>query len=102
MIAKAAEAGVAPEKDLWRMSAAELERAIAAHRTRQARELEMIDLLAWLAGSYAAVGTHAPKKYPRRPNGLRGRKNMTDEEMKRAAVAFAARHTGGERHGHDA
>ncbi len=102
MIAKAAEAGVASEKEMWRMSAAELERAIAAHRARQAREMEMIDLLCWLAGSYAAVGMHAPKRYPRRPNGLRGGGNMTDEEMKRAALRFAARHTGGERHGHDA
>lgn len=102
MIAKAAEAGVGCERDLWRMSAAELERAIAAHRARQKRELERIDLICWLAGSYAAVGMHAPKRYPRRPNGLRGGRNMTDEEMKRAAIAFAARHTGGERHGHDA
>lgn len=102
MIAQAAQAGVGAERDLWRMTAAELERAIAAHRARQARELELIDLLSWLAGSYAAVGTHAPKRYPKRPNGLKHRKNMTDEEMKRAAVAFAARHTGGERHGHDA
>ena len=101
MIASAAEVGVGAERELWRMTAAELGRAIAAHRRRQERELELIDLIGWLAGSYAAVGMHAPKRYPKRPNGLKSRKTMTDDEMKRAAVAFAARHTGGERHGND-
>lgn len=102
MIEAAARLGIAPLRALWRLTPAELELAAAAWQGAQARRLEWADALAWLVGSYVAVGLHAPKRYPKRPGGVRRTGQMTDEEMKRAALAFAARHQGGEAHGHDA
>ena len=102
MIAAAARLGIGPPRALWHMKPRELELAAAARQAQQARALDWADALAWLAGGYAALGVRAPKRYPRRPNGVRRGGTMTDEEMKRAALAFAARHGGGEKHGHDA
>ena len=84
------------------MTPAELESAAEALTAARRQAIERADALAWLIGSYVAVGVHAPKKYPKKPGGLRSARQMTDEEMKRAALAFAARHGGGEEHGHDA
>lgn len=90
LLRSAAEAGV-PEA--WRLTGCtprEIEmqfRAIAA--ARQA-ELERLDLLAWLAGSYMMAAFHAPKRYPRRPKGLRRpMREMTDGQMKRVFCAMA-------------
>ena len=102
MIAAAARQGIGAPRDLWHMTPTELELAAEAWRAAQARALERADALAWLAGGYAALGVRAPRRYPRRPNGVRQARTMTDEEMKRAALAFAARHQGGEAHERDA
>ena len=63
----------------------------AAEAARQA-ELERIDLLAWLAGCYVRTAYHAPKRYPRRPDGIRRRPaEMTDGQIKQVFAAMAAR-----------
>ena len=98
MIAAAARLGIGPPRALWHMTPRELELAAGAWQARQTRALEWADALAWLTGGYAALGVRAPKRYPGRPNGVRGGETMTDDEMKRAALAFAARHQGGEAH----
>ena len=84
------------------MTPVELELAAAARQNRRALALEWADTLAWLAGGYAALGVHAPQRFPRQPNGVHAARAMTDEEMKRAALAFAAHNGGGTEHGHDA
>ena len=99
---RAARLGLAPARALWHMTPKELELAVQAEKARQASRLEWADALAWLAGGYAALGVHAPQRYPRRPEGLRSGGEMTDAEMERAALAFAARRTGGESDGEDA
>ena len=102
MIEEAARQGVGPPRALWRMTPRELELALEAERRRQARALEWADALAWLTGGYAALGVRAPRRYPRRPSGAGERRTMTDEEMKRAALEFAARWKEGEGDGGDA
>ena len=47
---------------------------------------------AWLAGRYAAIAWHAPRRYPSRPDGvLHPRAPMTDAGMKRVALGLAHR-----------
>jgi len=47
--------------------------------------MERLDDLAWLTGRYAAIGVNAPRRYPRRPDGVK-RRAMEPEAMKRVFV----------------
>lgn len=52
--------------------------------------MERIDDLAWLAGRYAAIGINAPRKYPRRPDGVKRRaQEMSPEAMKAVFASLA-------------
>ena len=54
--------------------------------------MERMDDLAWLVGRYAAIGINAPKKYPRRPDGVkRAAREMDAAEMKRVFVGMMGR-----------
>ena len=99
---RAARQGIAPYRELWHMTPRELELGIAAQRDQNARRLEEADLLAWLAGGYAALALRAPKRYPKRPAGVRAQTEMSDAEMERALRGFAARRKGEVNDGDDA
>ncbi len=79
-----------------------------AHKARHKIEAANLDRLAWLVGSYCAVGVNAPKKYPRKPRNAErilskhDAKTMTDEEMKSFAFEFAARWNNGIKSGNSA
>ena len=92
MARKAAEAGFDGAVKLFGMTPVEAELELTAFAARQRQTLERLDEAAWLAGRYAAIGWHAPKRYPRRPEGVeRRRAEMSDAEMKDALLGFARR-----------
>ena len=77
---------------MFRMTPAEAEWELAAFSARKRLEMERLDDLAWLIGRYAAIGVNAPKKYPRRPDGVkRVVRAMDAEAMKAVFVAMAER-----------
>lgn len=89
---RAAEAGFPGAGTLFRMTPAEVEWELLAFAARRRMEMERMDDLAWLAGRYAAIGVNAPKKYPRKPDGVkRAVKEMDTEEMKAVFAAMAER-----------
>lgn len=56
------------------------------------REMEQLDALAWLTGRYVAIGWHAPRKYPKRPEGVRRTvPAMSDQAMKDVFLGMARR-----------
>ena len=74
------------------MTPIEAELELTAFAARQRQALERMDEVAWLAGRYAAIGWHAPKRYPRRPEGVKRRRaRMSDAEMKDALLGFVRR-----------
>lgn len=94
LMESAAEAGVAEAKDFMRMTPREIALTIKANEAKRREALESIDLLAWLAGGYAAMGVNAPRRYPKRPDRITKRPaRMTDAEMK-AALFRLAGHNG--------
>lgn len=88
---KAAEAGFPCPAQLFLMTPKQVEWELTAFAARRRREIENIDALAWLTGQYAAIGVHAPKKYPKRPGSEKSERVMSDEEMKRALLNLAGR-----------
>ena len=88
---RAAEAGLDHPARLFFMTPAEIEWELNAFAARRRRETENLGALAWLTGQYAAIGVHAPKKYPKSPVGAKVNRPMSDEEMKRALLSFAGR-----------
>lgn len=73
---------LSPREIEWRF------RALAQRRRMQG---ENIDLLAFLVGRYVALGFHAPKKYPRKPNSLAyPPKEMTANQMKHFFAELSA------------
>jgi len=83
-MARAAEAGFSGAWRLGELTPAEIEWEFSAFAARQRLELERLDDLAWLTGRYAAIGVNAPRKYPRRPDGVKRRaKEMDPGAMKR-------------------
>lgn len=89
---RAAEAGFEDAARLGECTPAEIELKLRAFAARERRRWERLDAAAWLAARYAAVGWHAPSRFPRRPDGVR-RGAMTDEEMKQVFTALAQRGT---------
>lgn len=72
------------------MTPAEAELALCAFAARERRRWEQIDAAAWLTARYAAIGWHAPRRFPKRPEAVR-RKAMSDAAMKAAFEAMARR-----------
>ena len=92
MLRSAAEAGVSQAWKLLGCTPRELETEFRALASARQAQLERMDLLAWLTGSYVMAAFHAPKRYPRRPNCLRrSMRDMTDGQMKRVFCAMAQR-----------
>ena len=96
MARRAAGAGFDGAAGLFDMTPVEAELALTAFAARQRQALERLDEAAWLAGWYAAIGWHAPKRYPRRPEGVKRRRaEMSDAEMKDALLGFVRRRVDG-------
>ena len=90
LVHAAADAGVDRPWELLNLSPREIELQLQAHHARLQRSLEQADLQAWLTGRYVLAALHAPRRYPRRPDGVfKRRSSMNDEEMKRVFRAFA-------------
>ena len=89
---RAAEAGFPNAGALFSMTPIEIEWELTAFAARNRLEMERLDDLAWLIGRYAAIGVNAPKKYPRKPDGVKRTVHpMEPEEMKRALLSMAKR-----------
>lgn len=81
---------------LFDLTPMEVEWEISAFAARRRLELERMDELAWLVGRYAAIGVNAPRRYPKRPDGVvRRTAPMNDEAMKQVFLRLAQR-VGGE------
>ena len=90
MAGDAARAGYPGAGRLGALTPAEIEWEMTAFAARRRLEMERIDDLAWLTGRYAAIGVNAPRKYPRRPDGVRRRMDeMPPEAMKAVFVNMA-------------
>lgn len=87
---RAAEAGFPDADRLRHCTPAEIERTLCAFAVQEQKKWEQLDAAAWLAARYAAIGWHAPNRFPKRPEGVRA-KEMTDEEMKQVFEALAKR-----------
>jgi len=88
----AAEAGMAGAWELVYLTPREIEAAFSAEAARRQQASEQADLIAYLTGRYVMIAFHAPKKYPAAPDGIRrARREMTDDQMRDALIAFAQR-----------
>lgn len=89
-VRKLTEVGFAGAWRLFDLTPMEVEWEIAAFAARRRMELERMDELAWLVGRYAAIGVNAPRRYPKRPDGVvRQAAPMDDESMKQAFLRLA-------------
>lgn len=89
---KAAENGYAGAAKLFEMTPREIEWELTAFAARRRMEMERLDDLAWLIGRYTAIGVNAPRKFPRKPDGVKRReKEMSDEAMKNVFTTLARR-----------
>ena len=89
---RAAEAGYPGAGRLFELTPAEIVWELTAFAARQQAAMERLDDLAWLTGRYAAIGVNAPRKFPRRPDGVRRRSRaMEPEAMKRVFVNLSRR-----------
>ena len=92
LVRSAADAGVEHPLRLLDCTPAEIEDEMRALQARREEQLAQLDLLAWLIGRYVMMGIHAPRRYPRRPDGVQKRpSNMTDAQMKQVFAVLAAR-----------
>lgn len=99
LIRQAAEAGVSHAWELTGLTPAQLDLEMKALDARRKRELELADLQAWLTGRYVLCALHAPRRYPRRPDGvLLPRAPMSDGQMKGVLMRLAEK--GREQNGH--
>ncbi len=94
MIEGAAREGFPDAGRLWRLSLREAELELTAFAARRRAEAERDERLAWMAGYYAAIAVHAPRRYPRRSGtAFHARvapEPMTEAQMKRVLEALAA------------
>ncbi|HIS02417.1 MAG TPA: hypothetical protein IAA75_00785 [Candidatus Pullichristensenella avicola] len=90
LFARLAEMGFARAADLFARTPREIEWEIGAFSAQQARRAEELTCLAWLTGRYAALGVHAPRRYPAAPPAARKRA-AGPEAMKQAFAAMAER-----------
>lgn len=95
LIRRAADSGMTGAWRLGELTPRELRTELAALAARRREDLERADLQAWLTGRYVLTAMHAPRRFPRRPDGLRrDLRPMSDEEMKRAFIRLAQRRRG--------
>ena len=91
LLQRAAEAGIGDLQDLLSRTPREIEMEFHALERRRQREWENLDLLAWLAGRYFLIALHAPRRYPRRPDGVRrNASGMTADQMKQVFADMSA------------
>lgn len=91
IVERAAEAGMENPGDILLQTPREIELCFRSLARRRQMEWENIDLAAWLAGRYFLIALHAPRRYPRKPDGVRRRAaDMSDAQMKRVFTAMAA------------
>ena len=75
---------------MFHLTPVEVEWELLAFAARKREAMERMDDLAWLVGRYAAIGINAPRKYPRRPDGVKRMvKEMDAAEMKAVFVGMA-------------
>ncbi len=87
---RAAEAGYPGAGALFHLTPVEVEWELLAFAARKREAMERMDDLAWLVGRYAAIGVNAPRKYPRKPDGVkRAVREMGAEEMKSVFVGMS-------------
>ena len=92
LIQSSAEAGMAHPERILHLTPREIAAAFVALESERQRRLEDLDLLAWMIGRYVSIGVNAPKRFPRRPNALRTRRQpMTDAQMRRVFINIAER-----------
>lgn len=90
IVRRAAEAGYPDAGRLFSMTPAEIEWALTAFTAAERAKMERLDAAAWLAGRYCAIGWHAPRKYPKRPDGVRRpQPAMSDAEMQAVFMKLA-------------
>lgn len=83
VVQRAAEAGFPNPSRLFTMTPREIEWTLTAFAAQQRMEMERLDAAAWLIGRYCAVGWHAPRRYPKKPDGVRrARPTMSDAEIR--------------------
>ena len=89
---QAAEAGYPDAQSLFSLTPTEIEWALNAFAAQERRSSRRMDAQAWLTGRYAAIGWHAPRRYPRRPNAVyTPPAQMSDREMKDVFERLARR-----------
>lgn len=92
IVERAAEAGFPNAARLCGLTPAEIELEMRAFSAREQRRWERLDAAAWLAARYATIGWHAPKRFPKRPEGVKRKpKAMKDAAMKDVFVQLAAK-----------
>ena len=92
IVEKAAETGFPGAARLFEMTPREIEWELTAFSARRRLEMERLDDLAWLIGRYTAVGVNAPRKFPRKPDGVKRKApEMSDAEMKNVFTALTGR-----------
>lgn len=90
LVENAAAAGMDKPWELLNLSPREIQLQLRAHCARMEMLRQNTGLLAWLTGRYVLAAFHAPRRYPRRPDGFtQVRRAMNDEEMKRVFCALA-------------
>jgi len=90
LVNRAVEAGLPRAWQLAELTPRQIELELRAYAARRQRESEQLDLLAWLVGRYVMTALHAPRRYPRRPDGiLRPLRPMQDAEIKRVFLNLA-------------
>lgn len=90
LVEAAADAGVEGAWKLEGLTPRQIELEIRARSVRMQQRQQEIDLLAYLVGRYVLLAMHAPRRYPRRPDGImKERRAMNDDEIKRVFVSLA-------------
>ena len=88
----AVEMGMEDAYALLRLTPREIRAKFEAAAARRRCAAELADMQAWLTGRYVLMALHAPKRYPRRPDGVRAqRRPMTDAQMKQVFISMAGR-----------
>lgn len=79
-------------RDYWDMNPKQFEKYARAYNRRIEEDLQMADVLNHALGKYISFAFHSPDKYPEKPFSAqqRKKKDMTDEEMERAALINTA------------
>ena len=82
--------------EILNLSPQEIELQFRAIAAKRRAEMEKIDVLAYLAGRYCLIAFHAPRRYPRRPDGVyHPPEKMTDQQIKQFFADISARKEAG-------